>query len=309
MVSMKSVEEVLRTTERCAIDQSYVDGFISGLRGEVAEVLEGWDRPDQPLRVTKYAIQVMEDCPRKLTATSDFKMTLPLARGRIVDEAARMLSVSTNVPWKSSWEYAVTVPLMEHDTELAQFIEDLDPQHANELRNDVEARCESLKSELGSLSEVDVLPQPSMLANIVNDVWLSAKPDFLTRHPVRAVIELKSGKGRRIVDELAFYALVDLLHSGKVPDVGIGVTLDEPSRVIAMPVEDLLPVARTRVVEALWRLRRIDEAVAAGEPTPATPGEVCGWCPLRETCSDVDDTVPVYEAGASSDQPLEEEPW
>ena len=245
-----------------------------------------------------------------MTASDRFVMNLPVARGTIVDEAARMLAVSTRVPGDSSWEYVVTTPLLESNAQLSEFIEGLDPQHAAELRTDVETRCASLKQRLGNLSEIDVLPQPSMLVEIVDDVWLSAKPDFVTREPARAVIELKAGKGRRIVDELGFYALVDLLHSGSAPDAGIGLVIDEPSRVISMPMEDLLPVARKRIVESLWRFRRIDEAVSTGKPTPVSPGEVCGWCPLRDTCGDVDETVPVYDDDPDyPDQEPEGEPW
>ena len=82
---METVEQALHDAQHCSIEQEQIDQFVSDLRRDVGEVLDGWDRPDEPLRVTKHAIQLVEECPRKLTASDRFVMNLPVARGTIVD--------------------------------------------------------------------------------------------------------------------------------------------------------------------------------------------------------------------------------
>lgn len=306
---MKSVAEILESSPPSNVEAEQVEAFVADLTAKVESVLEGWDRHEAPLRVTKTAIHVMGECPRKWTAPNEYELNVALARGQVVDEGARTLSVSTLVPGDSSWEYAVTMPLLERDARLAEFVEGLDAKDRYDFHQDVSTRLDELKTRLGSIANHDVLPQHSMVAEVVPGVLLSAKPDFVTRRPLRSVIELKSGKGRGVQEELAFYALVDLLHSGRMPDLGIGVTLGPPSNVFAMNSEDLLELGAKLVVETLWRFRAVDEAVVQGRPTPVAPGAVCGWCPLRITCPDVDEDAPVFDDWKTPDETRSEEPW
>jgi len=152
---------------------------------------------------------------------------------------------------------------------------------------------------------------------------LSLGPGVMAHRIVAAVIdtecvlvEVKSGKGYGIADELAFYALVETLCGGAAPAIVVGLTLVPSATLHPLPVDaDLLARAANRVVETVQLCREVDESIAARRWPRTFPGPHCGFCDLAERCPDIPDEQ-LFEAHqrAAHDMDdegdaVEEEPW
>ncbi len=64
---------------------------------------------------------------------------------------------------------------------------------------------------MGDLTEFTVISQNRTTVELAADVVVSARPDLVVMAAERVLVEVKSGKGYGIAEELAFYALVETL--------------------------------------------------------------------------------------------------
>ena len=169
---------------------------------------------------------------------------------------------------------------------------------------------------MGDLTEFTVISQNWTTVELAAGVVVSGRPDLVVMAAERVLVEVKSGKGYGIVDELAFYALVEALCGHSAPAVVAGLTLVPSATIHPLRVDaDLLARAVERVVETAQLCREVDESIAARRWPRTFPGPHCGFCDLAERCPDIPDEY-LFEAQqrAAHDidddgDAMEEEPW
>ena len=220
-----------------------------------------------------------------------------LALGRVIDVAALALAIAPDTPHETgedgrsvteTWSTAVAVPLRVEDPELEAWYAALSPGQHLEHDRLVAARCEELKGSIGDLTSFTVISQNWTTVDLAADVVLSGRPDLVVVAGERIVVEIKSGKGYGITDELAFYALAETLCEGAAPAVVAGLSLVPSATVHSLPVDiDLLWWAADRVVETARWCREVDESLTAGQWPRTSSGPHCAFCDLAERCPDI----------------------
>ena len=251
-------------------------------------------------------------------------MNEPLAVGRVIDVAASAIAVAPDTPHETNaavsvtetWNDAIAAPLRHEDAELQEWYEA--QSSADQLEHDriVATRCNELKRAMGDLTAFTVISQNWTTVELAADVVVSARPDLVVAAAECVLVEVKSGKGYGIADELAFYALVETLCGGTAPAVVAGLTLVPSATLHPLPVDaDLLARAADRVVETARLCREVDESMAARRWPRTFPGPHCGFCDLAERCPDIPDDY-LYEVQQRAEQDIdedggavEEEPW
>lgn len=319
-----NLQEVVGTALPTDISEQEVLGLRADLNGDLEEVLAGWDRPEGPLRITKNRLRRSLDCNAQLLGGGPAPLNEYIALGRVVDVAASVVAVAPDAPHErsvngqqtpGSWHHAIAEPLRKEDPEFREWYEALTPGQRREHDEVVEARCGELKRSIGDLSEFTVISQNWTIVDLAADVVLSSRPDLVVLGSERIIVEVKSGKGYGIADELAFYALADTLSGGAAPPVVAGVSLVPSATIHTFPVDmDLLSRASDRVVETVRRCRAVDEATAAKRWPLTSSGTHCAFCDLAERCPDIPDEYlekarlrNIHEV--DDEDPIEEEPW
>ena len=305
------------------------DQEIAELRAELdralTEGLSGWDRPDGSLRITKDRLRRGGTCPAQLIGGGSASMNEHLAVGRVIDVAASAIAVAPDTPHETqndavsvmeTWHHAIAAPLRNEDPELQEWYEAQSPAHQLEHDKDIATRCEELKRSMGDLSTFTVISQNWTTVELAADVVVSARPDLVVMAAECVLVEVKSGKGYGISDELAFYALVETLCGSAAPAVVVGLTLVPSATLHPLPVDaDLLAWAAGRVVETAQLCRQVDESIAARRWPRTFPGPHCGFCDLAERCPDIPDEH-LYEVQQKAEHDIDddgdamdEEPW
>lgn len=251
-------------------------------------------------------------------------MNEQLAVGRVIDVAASAIAIAPDTPHGTNgravsvtetWHDAIAAPLRIEDPELQEWYAALPPGQQLEHNRNVAARCDELKRSMGNLTEFTVISQNWTAVELAAGVVVSARPDLVVMASQRVLVEVKSGKGYGIADELAFYALVETLCKGAAPAVVAGLTLVPSATLHPLPVDaELLGLAADRVVETAQLCREVDESIAARRWPHTFAGPHCGFCDLAERCPDIPDehlfeaqqrTADIDDDGDA----MEEEPW
>ena len=320
-----TIRELVEEAEPADVTEQEIAELRAGLDLALTEALSGWDRPDGPLRITKDRLRRGGTCPAQLVGGGSAPMNEHLAVGRVIDVAAAAIAVAPDTPHETNghavsvmetWNDAIAAPLRHEDLELQEWYEA--QSSADQLEHDriVATRCEELKRAMDDLTAFTVISQNWTTVELAADVIVSARPDLVVMAAESVLVEVKSGKGYGIADELAFYALVETLCGRAAPAVVAGLTLVPSATLHPLPVDaDLLAWAADRVVEAAQLCREVDESTAAGRWPRTFPGPHCGFCDLAERCPDIPDEH-LFEAQqrAAHDMDdvgnaMEEEPW
>ena len=249
------------------------------------DVLDGWALPDGTVvSATKGGLATALRCERSLGAPRDGLPGEALIRGTIIDEAASALSISPEFPFGQSWKGALIDPIRDEDQGVAQFWDSLTSEEQNAFVREVSQRCDSLVDILGDFASHKAIAQPSMKSVLVDGrIELRACPDFVS-YLAQALIELKAGKGFGVNDDLAFYALVDVLTPTPMSAVGISVATDRDPIIEVTPASELVARGIALLADGLQAMRRIDEAVASNQLPSATAGGHCAWCTSLSNC-------------------------
>ena len=320
-----NLQEVVETAVPTAISEREISDLRAGLNSELEETLAGWDRPGDPLKITKDRLRRGQACNAQLLGGGPVPMNEHIALGRVVDAAAPTIATAPDTPHRYSksgqplqgaWGHAIAEPLRVEDPELGDWYHALSTLHKKDHDQLVETRCEGLKGSIGDLRSFTVVSQNLTFVDLAADVVLSARPDLIVLGTERIVVEVKSGKGHGIGDELAFYALVESLSAGVAPALVVGISLLPLPNTFSLPVNiELLDRAASLVVNTARRCRAVDESVAAARWPLTTTGLHCTFCDLAEQCPDISDEhleEALLMAGHQVDEDAdsaEEEPW
>ena len=319
-----TVQELVEETEPADVTEEEIVELRGGLDGALTEELSGWDRPEGPLRITKDRLRRGRTCPAQLIGGGSAPMNEHLAMGCVIDVAASAIAVAPSTPHETSngvvsvmetWHDAISAPLRAEDPELQEWYATLTPGQQLEHDRNIGARCEELKRSMGDLTEFTVISQNQTTVELAADVAVSARPDLVVVADARALVEVKSGKGYGIADELAFYALVDTLGERAAPAIVAGLTLVPSATVHSLPVDiDLLWRAADRVVDTARWCREVDESLVARQWPRTSSGPHCVFCDLAERCPSIPDQyLDEARLRAALDiddiDEAEEEPW
>ncbi|MCY3960579.1 MAG: PD-(D/E)XK nuclease family protein [bacterium] len=296
-----SLQELVVAAVPTAISEQQISNLRDDLNGKLEEALTGWDRPEGPLRITKDRLRRSMTCTAQLMGGGPAALNEHLAIGRVVDVAASVLALAPAAPHEriengqqvpGTWRHAIAEPLRTEDLDLKEWYEALSAGGKRDYDETVEARCEELKRAIGNLTEFTVISQSRTIIDLAADVVLSGRPDLVVLGPERVIVEIKSGKGFGIDDELAFYALVDALSQGAAPSVIVGVSLLPSTAVTPQAVNlDLLQRTADRVMQAVRRCRTVDESVAKNRWPLTSSGRHCLICDHAERCPDIPDEL------------------
>ena len=228
-----TIRELVEEAEPADVTEQEISELRAGLALALTEALSGWDRPDGPLRITKDRLRRGGTCPAQLIGGGSAPMNEHMAVGLLIDVAASAIAVAPDTPHETNdavsvtetWNSAIAAPLRHEDLELQEWYEA--QSSADQLEHDriVATRCEELKRAMGDLTAFTVISQNWTTVELAADVVVSARPDLVVMAAERVLVEVKSGKGYGIADELAFYALVETLCGGAAPAVVTGLTL------------------------------------------------------------------------------------
>lgn len=322
---VNTVQELVQEAEPADVTEEEIHELRAGLDSALTEELSGWDRPDGLLRITKDRLRRGRTCPAQLVGGGSAPMNEHLAVGRVIDVAASVIAVAPNAPHggngdavsvTETWHDAIAAPLRAEDPEFEEWYEALSPGQQLKHNRNVAARCEELKRSMGDLTEFTVISQNRTTVELSARVVATARPDLVVMAAERVLVEVKSGKGYGIADELAFYALIETLGGGGAPAVVAGLTLLPSGTLHPLPVDsDLLGRAADRVVETVRLCREVDESMAARRWPRTSTGPHCVFCDLAERCPNIPDEH-LFEAQqrAAHDidddgEPHGEEPW
>ena len=321
-----TIQELVEEAEPTDVTEQEIAELRAGLDRALREALSGWDRPDGSLRITKDRLRRGRTCPAQLIGGGSVPMNEPLAVGRVVDVAAAAIAVAPDAPHENNdhavsvtetWNDAIAAPLRYEDPELQEWYEAQSSADQLEHDRNVAMRCEKLKRSMGDLTAFTVISQNRTTVELAADVVVSARPDLVVAAAERVLVEVKSGKGYGIADELAFYALVETLCGGAAPATVAGLTLVPSGTLHPLPVDtDLLARAADRVVDAARLCREVDESITARRWPRTSSGPHCGFCDLAERCPDIPDEH-LFEAQQRAHDieddgdadAMEEEPW
>ena len=317
-----TIQELVEEAEAADVTEEEIVELRAELDRALAEELSGWNRPDGSLRITKDRLRRGRTCPAQLIGGGSVPMNKHLAVGRVIDVAASAVAVAPGTPHEpngavsvtETWNDAIAAPLRHEDPELQEWYEAQSSADQLEHDKNVATRCEELKRSMGDLTEFTVISQNQTTVELAADVAVSARPDLVVVADARALVEVKSGKGYGIADELAFYALVDTLCGGIAPAVVAGLTLVPSAAVHSLPVDvDLLWRAADRVVDTARWCREVDESLAARQWPRTSSGPHCVFCDLAERCPSIPDQyleeARVRAVDVDDIDEAEEEPW
>ena len=311
-----TIQELVEEAEPADITEEEIVELRAGFDRALTEELSRWDRPDGLLRITKDRLRRGRTCPAQLIGRGSTPMNEHLAVGRVIDVAASAIAVAPDTPHETTWHDAIAAPLRQEDPELQEWYEAQSPADQLEHDRNVATRCEDLKRSMGDLTAFTVISQNSTTVGLAADVVLSARPDLVVLGPERVVVEIKSGKGHGVTDELHFYALVETVCAGVAPAMTVGVSLTPSVTIRSLTVNlELLHQAADQVVTTARLCREVDESIAARRRLRTSTGPHCGFCDRAERCPDIPDKY-LFEAQQRAAQDMDDdgdvmegEPW
>ena len=312
----KNLQELVESATPTSISIQDVLNLCADLNHHLRQALTGWDRPGDHLRITKDRIKRSQACNAQLLGGGPVPINEHLALGRVVDVAAPTIATAPDTPHRygndgqslpGAWGAAIAEPLRIEDLDLREWYEALSVESRKEHDEAVEIRCEELKRAIGDLSSFTVVSQNWTIVDLAADVVLSGKPDLVVLGAERVIVEVKSGKGFGIDDELAFYSLIDTLSQGTAPSAIVGVSLLPSPKITSHAVDlDILQRAADRVVQTARRCRAVDESIAKNRWPLTSSGRHCVICDLAERCPDIPDEL-LEEARAMNSNELDDD--
>jgi len=287
------------------------------LNEQLLDATDGWDRPAGLLGITKGRVLSVMRCPATILGDlEERKMNEALALGTIVDAAASLLLMTNKLPGDAPWLGAVIAALGDGDREVVRFVERLSTEARDNLRSQVQEKCELLEVLLGDVRQCEGTAQERFRVQFTEPgVQLTGRTDLVLGAIDRSILEVKSGRfGPHLNDELRFYALLATLRDQRSPVAVAALTLGDGVLTTLEVTIDLLEAGAQRVIDAARVLVQVDQATVAGRWPETMPSRLCSWCRAAPRCPDVPDvSLAEFEAARAEEHDFvdvdEDEPW
>jgi hypothetical protein len=317
MIALSTAAELSQLTRSDGDpSEAEVDDLRAWLTDELVHITSDWERPAGMLGITKGRVLATMRCPASVRAEVEPRvMNEALAVGTIVDVAASLLLMSDKVPDGAPWLGVVMSALRAGEPDVVDYVERLSAEARDDLRTQVQEKCELLVALLGDLRACEGTAQERFRVQLqAPGVQLTGRTDLVLGTVERSIVEVKSGRFRpQTNDELRFYALLAALRDRHAPIAVAAVTLDDRSITAHAVTVDLLEAAAQRVIDAAQVLVEVDRATVAGGWPTTVPGPLCGWCAAAPCCPDVPDiSLAEFEAQTHEADFVDvetDEPW
>lgn len=273
-----SVPEGLGTDLAAALDAGLAD---------LAEQLGG-----ERLHVNKHALARIHACERHYLGThADFEWSARTARGSVVHKAVQLSVNWRGEPHPPDLVDEALAILIDGDDGLATWLGGVGEAARAELRSDsvdlVSAFQECfppLKASWRPVTETPV--RVDLLGGLVR---LTGRVDLTLGTPTgdvpgKVIVDLKTGTPAvHHREDLRFYALLETIRMG-VPPRALATYYLDAARVEPEDVTTaVLEVALARTIDGT---RKLIEVLRAQRAAMVSPGAICGWCPIRDDCSE-----------------------
>ncbi len=255
------------------------------------ELVDAADSLDDPLWVSKRALQAVHGCEAQHEAEQDqpFDYTAPTARGQVFHKAVE-LSVhlgSKRQPLELVDEAVAS--LMVKENKLADFLQTAGEVTRAELRSECGALLTTFLETFPPLRTAwrPTTESPRRVGLLADDIMLHGRLDLTLGGPSdttagRVIVELKTGRPTvHHHDDLRYYALLETLVTG-VPPLLLATFYVDAGRVQTETVdEQLLETSTRRTIAGVKRLAELRRGDGVARRVPGPP---CRWCPIADDC-------------------------
>ncbi len=288
--------------------------FRPELREELRHELESALAPmideieDPPLFVSKRKLSMVHGCEGRFVAEemSEFEWNVPAARGTVAHKAIELLVGWTGTP--SPLELVKqAMDRLEADEfkSIAMFLQSLSQGERAELTGLVNDYVTTFTETFPPLRAVwKPVAESRVRAELCGEhIAMQGVVDLSLgfargNEAGKVLIDLKSGRPHRShVDDLRFYALLEMLKIGTPPRLLVNYYLEAGDPRSELVTEDLLWSTSKRVVDAVQKM--VELQANAREPELQASSS-CRFCPARDSCevgyeylnkSEEDDTI------------------
>jgi PD-(D/E)XK nuclease superfamily len=269
-----------------------------GLAGRVVAELERsladvtGDLGGERLHVNKHALARIHGCERHFLGThAEFEWTAQTARGSVVHKAVQL-----TINWRGEAhpphlvDEALAI-LVDGDDGLARWLGGVGEAVRAELRSEAVDLVSAFQECFPPLKPAwrPVTETPVRIDLFGGLVRLTGRVDLTLGTPAgdrpgKVIVDLKTGvPAGHHRDDLRFYALVETARMG-VPPRQLATYYLDAARV---EVEDVTPaVLDAALARTVDGTRKLVEVLRAQRAAMVSPGPLCGWCPIRDDCSE-----------------------
>lgn len=271
------------------VDADQIADLTRRFTKQMQWAIDALDTAGQTLWVNKNAITTVLACETRWRDGDNFAWSVANAVGTIAHRAAELVLVGRHPgPPGDAVDGAIRL-LTEDNQGFRDFYEAGDATDHAALRADAIAHVTSLVDGFPPLPR-RVVPRTEQTfshALGARTIELRARPDLAMGRPSgpdarSLLIDFKTGRPHQShADDLRFYALVFTLRWGAAP-WRIASYYAPDGTWTAEDVDiDVLDAAARRVGDAV---RKMAEMNVSNRPAGLTPGPMCRWCGLNDTC-------------------------
>ncbi len=275
---------------------TFPDGLAASLRShlheELAPIADAL-APGTDLFIGKFLLGQVLQCEARHVHEHQrpFAWSIPTARGTVAHRAVELSVHWRTVPLAAELVDEALASLANNGTSLAEYLTHLNEKDRALLRSDAVNAAQGfldgwppLRSQPQWRPAVEVRSRYEMFSGAI---VLGGKVDLSLGRPDgdragRVLIDLKSGRRRHShVDDLRFYALIEMLRFGTPPRTIASYYLEESRLAVEQITQDVLWAAARRTVDAISRHAELIHDPATAERRPSAG---CSWCPLLDGC-------------------------
>jgi PD-(D/E)XK nuclease superfamily len=256
---------------------------------EALEPIADHYSPDNPLWITKHALNTVHGCEAHHVATrGSFAWSLASVRGTVAHKAIELLlnMRSSRTPGELVDDALDRIVESERGS-ASDFIAGLSPAEQADLRASVVDLVTTYEDSFPMLESRwrPVTESPAKVVLFDGAVVLSTRADLVIGHPgYKVIIDMKTGRitgGHR--EDLRFYALVETLRARQAPRLTATFSL-ETQRIDTEDVTiNTLSAAVHRLVAGAQLLYELDHDKRAPQRRTGPP---CRWCPIVGSCAE-----------------------
>ena len=243
----------------------------------------------QTLWVNKNTIATVLGCETRWRDGDNFAWTVANSIGTITHRAAESMLVGRHAGPPANAVDGAIRSLVDENTSFAEFYDAAEGADHAALRAGALGHVTSIVDGFPPLPR-RVLPRTEQTFSHAisgRTIELRARPDLALGRPSgpdarSLLLDLKTGQPHQShADDLRFYALVFTLRWGAAPWRVASYYAADGTWVAEDVDIDVLDAAARRVADAVGK---ITEMNVSDRPPGLSPGPMCRWCALKETC-------------------------